>query len=79
MPYVTYYWQFEWFWIAWNSVLVSFDIVNMFSSTDNELGINTSKKVLSNRESKNLPTECVLEALKLCLECNNSLFNDKKV
>ena len=60
-----------------NSVLVSFDVVNMFPSIDNESGITAVKKVLNGRESKNPPTECILEALRLCLECNNSVFNDK--
>ena len=60
-----------------NSVLVSFDVVNMFPSIDNESGTKAVKKVLNDRGSKNPPTECILEALRLCLECNNSVFNDK--
>ena len=60
-----------------NSVLVSFDAVNMFPSIDNESGIKAVKKVLNDRESKNPPTECILETLRLCLECNNSVFNGK--
>ena len=59
-----------------NPVLVSFDTVNMFPSIDNESTIKAAKKVLNDRESTNLPTERVLEALRLCLECNNSVFND---
>ena len=35
------------------------------------------RKVLNDRESKSPPIECVLEALRLSLECNNSVFNDK--
>ena len=58
-------------------VLVSFEVVNMFLSIENESGIKAVKKVLNDRESKNSPTECILEALRLCLECNNSAFNDK--
>ena len=60
-----------------NSVLVSFDVVNMFPSIDNESGIKAVKEMLNVRENKNPPTECILEALRLCLECNNSVFNDK--
>ena len=56
-----------------NSVLVSFDIVNMLPSNDNESGMKTVKKVLNDRESKNPPTECILDALRLCLKCNNSV------
>ena len=59
-----------------SSVLVSFDVANMFS-IDNESSIKAVERVLNDRESKNPPTECVLEALRLCLECNNSVFNDK--
>ena len=60
-----------------NSLLVSFDVVNMFPSIDNESGIKAVKKVLDDSESKNSHTECILEALRLCLECDNSVFNDK--
>ena len=49
----------------------------MFPSIDNESGIKAVKKVLNDRESKNPPTECIIEALRLCLECSNSVFNDK--
>ena len=55
-----------------DSVLVSFDIVNMFPSMDYESGVKAVKEMLNVRENKNPPTECILEALKLCLECNNS-------
>ena len=59
-----------------NSFLVSFDVVNMNPSIDNVLGLKALKTVLSDRESKHPPTECVLEALRLCLEGNNFVFND---
>ena len=62
-----------------NSFLVSFDVVNMFPSIDNESGIKAVKKVLNDGESKNPPTKCILQALRLCLECINSVFNDKHV
>ena len=48
-----------------NSVLVSFDVVNMFPSTDNESGIKAVKEMLNVREKKNPATECILEALRL--------------
>ena len=60
-----------------NFVLVSFDVEKMFPSIDNASGIKAVKKVLNDMESKNRPTEYVLEALRLCLECNNSVFNGK--
>ena len=45
-----------------NSVLVSFDVVNMFPSIENESGIKAAKKILNDMESKNPPAECILEA-----------------
>ena len=62
--------------ITKDSVLVSFDVVNMFPSIDNVLGLEAVSEILHNRESDFPPTECFLDALKLCLECNNSVFND---
>ena len=57
------------------SVLVSFDIINMFPSIDNKMEIN-SVKFLDERTCKDPPTKCVIEALELCLSCNNSVFNN---
>ena len=51
-----------------NSVLVSFDVVNMFPSIDNESSIKAVKEMLDVRENKNPPTEYILEALRLCLD-----------
>ena len=45
------------------SVLVSFDIINMFPSIDNKMGTNSVIK-------------CFIEALELSLNCNNSIFNN---
>ena len=59
-----------------NAILVSFDIVNMFPSIDNNMGIASVRKYLDERECKDLPTDCVNEALELCLSCNNSVFNN---
>ena len=58
------------------SVLLNFDIINMFPSIDNKMGINSAKKFLDERACKDLPMQCVIEALELCLSCNNSVFND---
>ena len=60
-----------------NSVVISFDVVNMFPSIDKESGMKAAEKVLNDKESKNPPTLCALEALRLCFEWNNSVFNDK--
>ena len=58
-------------------MLVSFDIINMFPSIDNISGIQAVKNVLANRSDQFPPTDCIIEALKLCLESNNSIFNNK--
>ena len=59
-----------------SAILVSFDVVNMFPSIDNNMGIASVRKYLDERECKDLPTDCVIEALELCLSCNNSVFNN---
>ena len=58
------------------SVLVSFEIINMFPSINNKMGINSVKNFLDERACKDPPTKCVIEALELCLSCNNSVFNN---
>ena len=60
-----------------NSVVVNLYVVNMFLSTDNESNIGAVKKALYDRESKNPPTKCILEVLRLCFEGNNSGFSNK--
>ena len=60
-----------------DSVLVSFDIVNMFPSIDSFSTLEAVSEILENRETDFPPSECNLEALTLCLECNNSVFNAK--
>ena len=57
--------------------LVSFDIINMFPSIDNISGLKSMKKVLESRSNQFPPSNCIIEALKLCLESNNSIFNSK--
>ena len=57
-----------------DSVLVSFDVVNMFPSIDNVLSLEAVSEILHNRESDFSPAVCILDALKLCLECNNNHF-----
>ena len=58
------------------SVLVSFDIINMFPSIDNKMGINSVKTFSDERACKDPPTQCVIEAFELCLSCNNLVFNN---
>ena len=52
-----------------NSILVSFDIINMFPKIDNYLRLSSVKKYLDVC-SKNIPpppVNCLLEALGLCI------------
>ena len=49
----------------------------MFLDIDSSLGLSSVKKYLD-LCSKNIPpTNCLLEALELCLTCNNSIFNNE--
>ena len=57
--------------------LVSFDIINMFPSIDNISGLKAVKSILDAKQDQFPPTTCIIEALKLRLECNNSIFNNK--
>ena len=59
------------------SRLVSFDFINMFSSTDNTPGLKALKSILDTRQDQFPPMACIIEALKLCLECSHSIFNNK--
>ena len=58
-------------------ILVSFDIVNMFPSKYNQSSLQAVKSNLEARQEQFLPTDCIIAALKLCLESNNSIFNNK--
>ena len=60
-----------------NVSLVSFDIVNMFPSISNEHGVRTVQKALQRRSKKHPSTQCIIEALKITLTCNNSKFNGR--
>ena len=57
--------------------LVTIDIINMFPSIKNEKGIAAVKPFLNNREINFPSSECILEALTICLESNCSQFGDK--
>ena len=47
------------------SVLVIFDIINMFPSIDNKMGIDSVIKLLNKRTCQNPPAQWVIEALEL--------------
>ena len=60
-----------------NFVLVSFDAVNMFPSIGNRPGLESVKNILSANKFDMDFTQCIVEALEICLTCNNSKFNDQ--
>ena len=47
----------------------------MFPSIKNRMGTEAVKNILLNRDNNIPPAECIIEALVLCLNCNNSIFN----
>ena len=60
-----------------NAFLITFDVVNMFPSIHNKSGIKSVERLLNTRSILSPPTLCILEALRLYLECNSSLFDNK--
>ena len=59
------------------TLLVSWDVISMYPSIDNEVGLSSCKAVLNRREKLSPSTDCLLEAIKIMIECNNSIFNNK--
>ena len=57
-----------------NAILVSFDIVNMFPSIDNNKRVAVVKSALDSQINLSPSTECIIEALEICLINNNSTF-----
>ena len=58
-----------------DTILDSFDIVNMFPNIDNIKGIKVVKLALRKRPSQKPSTECIIEGLEICLYKNNSRFD----
>ena len=59
------------------TLLVSWDVISMYPSINNEMGISACKRALDKRTTLSPSTECFLEAIKITLDCNNSSFNNK--
>ena len=57
-----------------NTKLVAFDIHNMYPSIDNKRGVEVIRNLLNSRTTLKPSTDCVIEALEICLTCNNSKF-----
>ena len=49
----------------------------MIPSIDKISGLKAVKNILDARQYQFPPTACIIEVLKLCLECSNSIFNNK--
>ena len=60
-----------------NTILVSFDIVNMYPSIDNDRGIAAVRNALETRANKLPSTDCIIEGLEVYLKCNNSRFGSQ--
>ena len=58
------------------TLLVSWDVISMYPSID-KVGLDACKTALDHREKLSPITDCLLEAIKIALECNNSTFNNK--
>ena len=52
-------------------------MILLFLSIDNISGLKAVKCILGPRQDQFPSTFCITEALKLGLECNNSIFNNK--
>ena len=59
------------------TLLVSWNIISMYPSIGNKVGLAACKEALDHREKLSPSTECLQEAIKITLECNNSTFNKK--
>ena len=56
--------------------LGSFDITNMFPSIDNEVSMQRVRSKLLEHESElDVPVDCVMEALEICLKRNCSTYD----
>ena len=62
-----------------NTILVSFDIINMYPSIDNDRGIPAVRNALETRAYKSPSTDCITEGLEICLKCNNSRFGSQNL
>ena len=58
-------------------LLVSWDVVAMFPNIDNNLGISAVSRALDSRSVKFPSTECIVEAIEICLQTNNCQFSEK--
>ena len=62
-----------------NTILVSFDIVNMFPSIEYNRGVAPAKNALDSQTNLSPFTECILEALEIRLTNNNWTFSGRNL
>jgi len=60
-----------------DSLLVSWDVVAVFPNIDNNLGITAITDALNSRVDKFPSADCIVEAVQICLEHNNSQFQEE--
>ena len=64
--------------VSEHDILVSFDIINMFPSIDNQLGIERFRtKLIEFSHCLDVPVECIVEALEICLKNNCSKYREQ--
>ena len=59
------------------TLLVSWDVISMYPSIDNKVELDACKAAFDCREKLSPSTDCLLETIKITLECNNSTSNNK--
>ena len=59
------------------TLLVSWDVVSIFPNIDNNLGIKAITDALNSLDVQIPSTECIVEAVTICLEHNSSHFQGK--
>ena len=60
-----------------NTLLVSMDVTSLYTNIPHDDGITACRDVWDSRETKDPPTETLLELLTLVLKCNNFEFNGR--
>ena len=65
--------------LADNYVLVNFDVVNMLPNIDNKSGLKNDKDVLLDNNFDLDSTQCIVDALEICLTCNSFKLNHQNL
>ena len=55
-------------------MLLSFGVINMFTDIDNKSGLKSLQDVLLDSNFDLDSTQCIVDALEICLTCNNSMY-----